>query len=246
MSRSYWEIEQYQQPTENQLQRNIENSRLKAAKKGKALHPIIVEGRSITNSWWGNAWCKNLERYADFSSRIDRGKRYVRSGTVIDLQIEKGHVSAKVQGSKKTPYKVEIKISPLSEETCQSIIERCTTKVANIEQLASGSFPEEMKELFGGRNGLFPSPKEISFSCSCPDWALMCKHVAAVLYGIGVRLDEDPLLFFELRGIDMNRFIDVTLASRVDMMLENAEAAAMSSKRVMSDTAELTALFGVL
>lgn len=246
MSRSYWKTEQFQQPTENQLKRNIESSRLKAAKKGKELYPIIVSGRNITNSWWGNAWCKNLERYADFSSRIARGKRYVRSGTVIDLQIEKGNVVAKVQGSRKTPYKVEIKISPISEDACQTIIERCTTKVANIEQLAGGGFPEEMKELFGGRNGLFPSPKEISFSCSCPDWALMCKHVAAVLYGIGVRLDEDPLLFFELRGIDMNRFIDVTLASKVDNMLENAEAAAMYSKRVMADTVELSELFGVL
>ncbi len=246
MGRSYWKTGNFQQPTEYELHRNVENTRQKAAKKGKALHPIVVSGRSITNSWWGNAWCKNLERYADFSSRIDRGKRYVRSGTVVDLQIEKGRVLAKVQGSRKTPYKVEVRISPMSEEACQSIIERCTTKVGNIEQLVSGSFPEELKELFGGHNGLFPSPKEIRFSCSCPDWALMCKHVAAVLYGIGVRLDEDPLLFFELRGIEINRFIDVTLANRVDKMLENAEAAAECSKRVMTETAELSELFGVL
>lgn len=246
MSRSFWETKSFQQPSEFELRRNIENTRQKAAKKGKQLHPIIVSGRNITNSWWGNAWCKNLERYADYSNRIDRGKRYVRTKTVVDLQIEKGRVSAKVQGSRKTPYKVEIKISPMSEEACQSIIERCTTRVGNIEQLVSGSFPEEMKELFGGHNGLFPSPKEISFNCSCPDWALMCKHVAATLYGIGVRLDEDPLLFFELRGIDINRFIDVTLASKVDKMLENAEAAVQCSTRVMYDTAELSELFGVL
>lgn len=246
MSRSYWESNTFQQPTENTLLRNVENTRQKAQKKGKILHPIVVQGKNITSSWWGNAWCKNLERYADYASRIDRGRRYVCSGTVVDLQIEKGHVSARVQGSKKTPYKVEIRISPMSEETCQNIIDRCTTKVSNIEQLVSGSFPEEMKELFGGHNGLFPSPREISFGCSCPDWALMCKHVAAVLYGIGVRLDEDPLLLFELRGIDINRFIDVTLASRVDQMLDNAEAAITNSRRVMSDSNELSGLFGVL
>ena len=246
MSRSYWEINSFQQPTERVLRRNVENTRQKAVKKGKELHPIVVEGRSITNSWWGNAWCKNLERYADYKSRIDRGKRYVHSGAVVDLQIEKGRVSAKVQGSRKTPYKVDIRISPMSEEACQSIIGRCTTKVGNIEQLVSGSFPEEMKELFGGRNGLFPSAKEISFNCSCPDWALMCKHVAAALYGIGVRLDEDPLLFFELRGIDINRFIDVTLANKVDKMLENAETALQHSSRVIYGAEELSDLFGVL
>ena len=246
MSKSYWESGVFQQPTENELRRNVENTRRKAEKKGKSLHPVIVEGRNITHSWWGNAWCKNLERYADFASRVDRGKRYVRSGTVVDLQIEKGHVSAKVQGSRKTPYKVEIRISPMSEETCQNIIERCSTKVSTIEQLVSGSFPEELKELFGGHNGLFPAPREISFGCSCPDWALMCKHVAAVLYGIGVRLDEDPLLFFELRGIDINRFIDVTLSNKVDKLLENAETALERSERVMGSTNDLSGLFGVL
>lgn len=246
MSKTYWESNVFQQPTENELRRNIENTKQKAEKKGKDLHPVVVKGRNITNSWWGNAWCKNLERYADFASRIDRGKRYVRSGTVVDLQIEKGHVSAKVQGSRKTPYKVEIRISPLSEEACQNIIEHCSTKVSNIEQLVSGNFPEEMKELFGGHNGLFPAPREISFGCSCPDWALMCKHVAAVLYGIGVRLDEDPLLFFELRGIDVDRFIDVTLSSKVDKLLENAETALVRSKRVMGDSNDLSGLFGVL
>lgn len=118
MSRNYWKKESFQQPTVFELQHNAENTRQKAAKKGKTLHPIIVSGRNITSSWWGDAWCKNLERYADFSSRIDRGKRYVRSGTVVDLQIEKGQVSAKVQGSRKTPYKVEVRISPMPEDAC--------------------------------------------------------------------------------------------------------------------------------
>ena len=112
----------------------------------------------------------------------------------------------------------------------------------NLEELMSGNFPLEMKELFQGQDGLFPTPKEISFSCSCPDWALMCKHVAASLYGVGVRLDEQPLLFFELRGIDVGKFIDVTLASKVDSMLANAEK---PSSRIM-DSDDVASLFGVL
>lgn len=246
MARQYWQIQQYNQPTEQKLQANVENTRQKAAKKGTALHPIAVTGRNITTSWWGNAWCRNLERYADFESRIARGKRYVRSGMVIDLQIETGKITAKVQGSKRTPYKVEIRISPLSEEKCQHIVDRCTTKVRNLEQLMDGQFPEEMKELFGSRDGLFPTPREISFRCSCPDWALMCKHVAAALYGVGVRFDEDPLLFFQLRGIDINRFVDVSLATKVDKLLENAASAAQNSTRILHEGVDITDLFGVL
>ena len=246
MSRNYWTTEYFSQPTETELKKNVQNTQKKAVKKGKELHPIIVTGRAITKSWWGNAWCNNLERYADFESRIDRGRRYVRSGTVVDLQIEKGRVTARVQGSRRLPYKVEVRISPLSEEKCQRIIDRCTQKIANIEQFINGSFPDEMKELFEGRDGLFPEPKEIGFTCSCPDWALMCKHVAAALYGVGVRLDDDPLLFFELRGIDINRFIDVTLASKVDTMLENALLAETTSSRILSGSSDLTGLFGVL
>ncbi len=246
MSRQYWEIKNYSQPAEQKLKLNVENTQRKASQKGKQLHPIVVSGKNITNSWWGSAWCRNLERYADYETRIARGKRYVRSGTVVDLQIEQGRISAKVQGSKRIPYKVEIRISPLSESQCQRIIDRCTTKVSNLEHLMTGSFPEEMKELFGGKDGLFPSPKEISFSCSCPDWALMCKHVAAALYGVGVRFDEDPLLFFQLRGIDINRFVDVSLASKVDKMLENAQTASQNSERILAENTDITALFGVL
>jgi len=245
MAKSYWEQTYYSQPTIEKIKENISGTKSKAKKKGTSLHPIIVSGRQITTRWWGCAWCRNLERYADFSSRIDRGKRYVRAGAVIDLQIEKGKVTAKVQGSRKTPYKVEIHISPLSQESCQSIINKCTTKISNLEALIEGEFPEEMKELFGNQGGLFPSPKEISFSCSCPDWAIMCKHVAAVLYGIGVRFDEDPLLFFELRGIDVNHFIDVSLANKVEQLLSNADIG-NKSERIIDEGNDLSSLFGVL
>ncbi|MBQ9345956.1 MAG: SWIM zinc finger family protein [Oscillibacter sp.] len=239
----YWNDEgYYSQPTEAELQRKMAATREKARKKGTALEPVVIHGRTIAKSWWGAAWCTNLERYADYGSRLDRGRRYVRTGCVVDLKIQKGKILAKVQGTRRTPYKVEIRISPLSEEKCQSIIERCGRKLSTLEELTAGRFPEEMGELFQGRDGLFPTPREISFTCSCPDWALMCKHVAAVLYGVGARLDDDPSLFFELRGIDMGRFIDVTLADRVERMLSNAR---QPSSRIL-DGEDLTALFGVL
>ena len=242
MVKRYWDEMNFPQPTDRELKENAKATAKKAAKKGKELHPVIITGRQITKSWWGNAWCNNLERYADFNNRLPRGKRYVKTGAVIDLEITKGKILARVQGTRKTPYKVEIRISPLSEQQIQTITDKCGKKVDNLSKLVSGDFPEELKEVFIGHGGLFPSPKEISFNCSCPDWALMCKHVAAVLYGVGARLDEDPLLFFTLRGIDTNRFVDVVIANRTEMMLANVNK---PSKRILSDTS-LSDIFGVI
>lgn len=239
---NYWETGNYEQPNAAQLKRNAADSRKKEKKKGNVLEPVTVQGRTIVRNWWGRAWCDNLEQYADYESRLDRGKRYVRAGAVIDLKIQKGKILARVQGTRKVPYKAEIRISPLSEEKCQGIIEKCGRKIENMEELLNGNFPAQMQELFQGKDGLFPSPKEISFSCSCPDWALMCKHVAAALYGVGVRLDEQPLLFFELRGIDIGRFIDVTLANKVEAMLANE---GKPSDRIIADE-DIMELFGVL
>lgn len=240
--KSYWEQTYYPQPTEYEIRSNAAQTARKASKKGQILHPVILSGRTIAKSWWGKAWCQNLEQYADFETRLPRGQKYVRSGAVVDLQIQKGKITARVQGTRRTPYKIEIRISPLSQQRCDEIMDRCTTRVDTLENLLSGSFPESMKDVFLGDGGLFPTPKEISFSCSCPDWAVMCKHVAAALYGVGARLDENPTLFFSLRGIDTGRFIDVVIANRVEAMLSNVNR---PSSRILQD-ADLTELFGVL
>ena len=154
MSR-YWEDGFYSQPTTSELKRKSEASRASAEKKGKRLEPVVIQGRNIAKSWWGRAWCNNLEQYADYESRLGRGKRYVKTGAVIDLNITKGRIQAKVQGSRKTPYKVEIRISPLSEEQCQEILQKCGKRVETLEKLLAGDFPEELKELFARRGGLF-------------------------------------------------------------------------------------------
>jgi uncharacterized Zn finger protein len=160
----------------------------------------------------------------------------------VDLQIQTGKVLARVQGTRKVPYKVEIRISPLSQQRCDEIMDRCSSRVDSLDNLLSGRFPEELKDIFTEEGGLFPTPREISFSCTCPDWALMCKHVAAVMYAIGVRFDENPFYFFELRGIDVDRFINVALENRLDLMLEHADC---SSDRIISSE-NVNALFGIL
>ena len=143
MSR-YWKDDTvYSQPTLEELRQKVKKSSQAAANKKIIYEPVLpIQRRNICQSWWGQAWCYNLEQYADYESRLDRGKRYVKTGTVIDLRIKKGRVEAKVQGTRRKPYKVEVRISPLSEESCQKIIERCGRRIENMESLIKGEFPD--------------------------------------------------------------------------------------------------------
>jgi len=191
--------------------------------KNKDLQPITIEGRTLAKSWWGKAWNQNLESYADYSNRVARGRSYVRNNAVLDLKITKGEVKALVQGSSSKPYSVSIQIDKLSKEKWNKVIALCNHRIDTLEQLVGGSFPKELEILFKEKKyGLFPSPKEIHFDCSCPDWASMCKHVAAVLYGIGARLDTYPMLFFELRDIDSMELVKKSMEKKLDNMLKNA------------------------
>ncbi len=214
----------------------------KSTNKKQALEPIEVIGnsRQICTKWWGQAWCKNLEKYADYENRIARGKRYVRAGAVIDLKIKKGVVDAKVQGTRRKPYDICIHIAPLLKEAVDNIVSKCS-KLKNVEELIKGNIPLQMQELFTGRDGLFPTPKEIAFDCSCPDWASMCKHVAAVLYGVGIRLDENPLLFFELRGIEYEQFVGAAIEIRIEEMIANENK---PSNRIITEKSIMN-IFGI-
>lgn len=208
----------------------------------REMHPVVLHDKKLAVNWWGKSWDKNLESYADYSNRIARGKTYIRKGAVLDLQIEKGHVTALVQGSRAKPYKVSVDIDPLSESRKKAILERCGGRIENLESLMSGEIPKDIEDIFVSRGGLFPSPDEIYFRCSCPDSAYMCKHVAAVLYGIGARFDEDPLLFFELRDFDVSGLIKRSVEDKLESMLRNADA---KSPRVIDDL-DAKDLFGVL
>jgi uncharacterized Zn finger protein len=216
--------------------------RTKKTESARAYEPVSVQGRNLASTWWGKAWNRNLESYSDYSNRIPRGRTYLRQGAVIDLQVEGGEVSALVQGRKRAPYRVFIRIDILADKRWKKISKKCAHRIENLEALVSGSFPTDLTELFSQKGeGLFPSPDEINFSCSCPDWAYMCKHVAAVLYGVGARLDSDPLLFFKLRGIDVSELLAESIDRKVEEVLGNADA---GSSRVISDD-DATALFGI-
>ena len=214
----------------------------KLQKKNPEIRPVVITGKRIAGTWWGMAWNKNLESYADYSNRIGRGRAYVRDGFVLDLRIYSERVTAIVAGSGSKPYNVNIAISALPKPKWQTITELCGRSIANIDQLAQGKFPKELETLFTQKEeGLFPSPKEIKFSCDCPDWAYMCKHIAAVLYGIGARLDDDPTLFFKLRNIEIEALIKKSIEEKMESMLKNSDN---KTRRVIKD-ADLSRLFGV-
>jgi len=234
-----WGFPRYVHKAEKQAR---SDKKLAQLKKKRDMRPVIIQGSAIARTWWGKAWNQNLERYADYTNRIGRGRSYVRHGAVLDLQMNAGEIKALVQGSRSKPYEIFIKIEQLGKKNWQQISSSCSGMLDSISELLAGDFPKELGELFFQRDsGLFPSPKEIAFECSCPDWASMCKHVAATLYGVGARLDEDATLFFTLRGVDMADLITRTASVKAENLLEKA---AKKSSRIIDDT-DLSALFGI-
>jgi uncharacterized Zn finger protein len=179
----------------------------KLAKNGLKITPVNIAGRKITTTFWGDAWCTNLEGYSDFVNRLPRGRTYVRNGSVVHMSIEEGLILAYVSGSEL--YKVKIKIKPLAKDQWERLKRESAGKMGTLIELLQGKLSKSMMEMVTDRkNGLFPKPSEIEMKCSCPDYAGMCKHVAAVMYGIGNRLDSSPEMLFELRGVDHLELIE--------------------------------------
>jgi uncharacterized Zn finger protein len=178
----------------------------KMVRKGQALSPVTASRGAIAKSFWGKAWCQNLERYSDYSNRLPRGRTYLRNGSVIDLTIGPGEVTAQVMGS--SLYRITVSISEVAGAHWQAIARDCARSIDTLVELLQGQLSTSvMERITRPGTGLLPSPTEISFSCSCPDSAAMCKHVAATLYGIGARLDSAPELLFDLRKVDAKELI---------------------------------------
>lgn len=219
---------------------------LRAAEKlgrTQSLDPVVIEGQ-LAATWWGKAWNRNLEGYADYSNRLARGRSYARHGSVLDLRIEAGSISALVQGSQSRPYEVKISLVAMHANARSQLIEACVGKLDSAEALLRGHFPEDMVRLLTAeKTGLFPNPSGIRFSCSCPDSASLCKHVAASLYGVGARLDRDPALFFLLRKIGLEDLVSQAVREETQKLLQ-AKGAGESVLMDEQDGA-LSALFGI-
>lgn len=220
-----------------QRRRNAQREIEKLRKGGMDIQPVEIAGRKIARTFWGNAWCDHLESFSDFANRLPRGRTYVRNGSVCHLTIKEGKIEAIVSGSQL--YNVEIRVEKLKQEKWRAIVGKCRGRVGSLLELLEGRISAEVMRVVTDReNGLFPLPDEILLGCDCPDWAVMCKHVAAVLYGVGARLDEQPALLFSLRGVDHEELI---LADTEESIEEATRGG--KSKRVAQD--ELADVFGI-
>jgi uncharacterized Zn finger protein len=205
-------------------------------RRGTTLAPVSIEGRAIARSVWGRAWCDNLEAYSDLANRLPRGRTYVRNGSVVHLEISPGTVTALVSGTEL--YRVSVTIRPLAASRWRALVKDCAGHIGSLVELLQGKLAQGVLEvLIRPTTGLFPAPREITYRCSCPDRAEMCKHVAATLYGVGTRLDTAPELFFRLRQVDQLDL--VTAASRGDAL----GARRGSGKRLAPSA--LGAVFGI-
>jgi uncharacterized Zn finger protein len=232
---SYWGWKPYVSAAERR--RKAESAAAKAKKKGAALSPIAPTRGAIARTFWGKAWCDNLERYSDYANRLPRGRTYVRNGSVIDLVIGQGEVRAQVVGS--SLYRVDVRVAAVGEKQWKAIGADCAGSIDSMVELLQGKFSKAvMERLCRPGDGLFPTPQEIEFTCSCPDWAAMCKHVAAVLYGVGARLDQRPELLFQLRRVDGN---DLIAQAGADV---GRPAKAPARAKVLDDSA-VAEVFGI-
>ncbi len=209
----------------------------KLRKKGMDIQPIAIEGRKIATSFWGKGWCEHLESFSDYANRLPRGRTYVRNGSVCHLAIEPGKVEAFVSGSEL--YKVKITIEKLPQSKWEAVKKKCQGQIGSLLELLQGKLSDSiLKVVTDRKQGLFPQPGEIKLNCSCPDWATMCKHVAAVLYGVGSRLDHQPELLFLLRGVDHEELIVTDAESAIDSTLQTT-----GGKQLNAD--ELGDIFGI-
>jgi uncharacterized Zn finger protein len=208
----------------------------KLRKEGMKIAPIEVHGRKISNTFWGQAWCSHLEKFSDYENRLPRGRTYVRNGSVCHLAISKGKVEAIVSGS--TLYHINITITPLSARKWKDIRQQCAGQIGSMLELLQGRFSDNVMGIVTDKNkGLFPKPSEIRLACDCPDWAEMCKHIAAVLYGVGARLDQQPELLFLLRNVDH----EVLISQELELQSATSEK---RKRRRLADS-DLSDIFGV-
>jgi len=203
---------------------------------GRKVWPVLIEGRKMAKSFWGAAWCRNLEAYSDFANRLPRGRTYVRNGSVVDLQIGAGKVRSLVSGSE--VYTVTISVAPLASARWESIKRECSGAIGSLVELLQGKLSKGVMAVVTAKDsGLFPAPSDIELSCSCPDWATMCKHVAATLYGVGARLDDTPELLFTLRGVGPEELVEAAV--------QQGAPARRGRRRPALAADDLSSVFGV-
>lgn len=208
-----------------------------AKKQNRVRQPVEIQGRKIARSFWGKAWCNHLESLSDYANRLPRGATYVRNGSVVDLVIQPGKIDAVVAGSE--PYQITISIDKLKKKTWDNIKKDCSSAIDSLIDLLGGRLSDGvMQRLTDKKSGCFPSARQIEMDCSCPDWSICCKHIAAVMYSIGSRLDSEPELLFLLRGVNQAELISQAISK------ENLDSELTAGSSEI-DNEDLGSIFGI-
>jgi uncharacterized Zn finger protein len=226
-------------PVAQRLSKGLRKLERVAKQRSRPIAPVKIEGRHIATSFWGKAWCDQLEAHSDYANRLPRGRTYVRNGSVLDLHVDHGKVEAYVAGSEL--YSVTIKLTKLAAPRWQKIIAACAGRIGSLIGLLRGELSDDvLAVLTDVKTGVFPAPREIALRCSCPDGASMCKHVAAALYGVGARLDQSPELFFVLRQVDQS---ELMAGASVAGRFADAGSETSGKKRIASSA--VASVFGI-
>jgi len=189
-------------------------------------------------TWWAKRWISALERLG-WSNRLQRGRTYARQGNVLEVKVRPGRIDARVQGSRKRPYRVTIHIEPLSDSDWDKAASAMAERALFAARLLAGEMPENIEDAFVQCDTqLFPrSEQDIDMSCTCPDWANPCKHIAAVFYTLGTEFDRDPFLLLLLRGMSREHLLAALREKRAQAAAASAEASAARA-RADGDRAE--------
>lgn len=215
----------------------------RGAKSGGAEPVPPIQGRELARTFWGQGWCARFESFRDFETRLPRGRSYARNGSVVDLKLTPGRVDARVVGSQPEPYEIAVTVKTMPPERWRALARATAGKIGSLIGLLAGELsPDVLAVLTRPGDGLYPEPGELTFACSCPDWAKLCKHVAAALYGVGVRLDARPELLFTLRGVDQHELVGS--AARATAAVATATATGTPGRKLL-DERELGAIFGI-
>jgi len=189
---SYWEYEYYE-----------------PAKPKKVKDGIRLESTKMGATWWSKKWISLLDSFG-WSNRLARGRRYARSGQVVNVTINPGVITAKVQGTRSIPYDVVISIPPFTTSQWTKIFKELDAQAIYTAKLLASEMPSDIEDVFTrAQVSLFPqSKRDLTTECSCPDSANPCKHIAAVYYVIGEEFDRDPFLIFHLRGRSKEQILE--------------------------------------
>jgi uncharacterized Zn finger protein len=211
-------------------------------KKNPDITPFKIDSNTLASNWWAKAWNAHLKSHNFNSLQLEKGKLYFRCEALADLKIRNNQITGTVLGSNIEPYYSKITINPITKTKWLKITKLYEGHLELFEKVLDHQFPKELSEVFTNKSlGLFPTTKEITFECSCPSRLNLCKHTAVVLFAFGAKIDLDPQILFELRGVDFLKFMATSInKERLNLLKKTRK----KNPKILEDT-NLSELFNI-